>query len=295
LMKQIRDKFVSTSTYKGGSIKGSIDHSIRHPRRKNGDSFYKWMLVNWLNIYLSSPEWASVADEITPYPLFASASATDDNFSSHISKKMILNCFVEDYFASDFLLKKSIASPILSATHIALRNIIRSTVPILPKPTNAKEEKIISRFLKTIYRVEKIKNTSLRHESVVPLLELAVPKFENIPISEIINLKAKDKFSSLGKLIEDSELTSPAINDLDTAKIFIDQLWAMGKQLSPSIPEATIGVLSNLPVPFISVPLGILSSINEIKGLISFKKDYSWFIVLSQLRELSKNADKDKT
>ncbi len=218
---------------------------------------------------------------INYYSILSGSDIRQDFFT-----KSHLIIMVQEFFTAYFLSAKYGISPILTTSEIELRLVIESLPPIPMQPASLARPILFRKYCDLAMIQDMLDFKNAQHDEIQPIIELSVPRFSEIPLVEIAKLKKKDKFSSIAKLSEKMR-QNKKITDLDFSKIFVDELWEMGKTLSPSVKENIIGVLGELPLPIPINPISILSSANSIKNLVNFKKEYSWFIVLSQLKDLS--------
>ncbi len=230
-------------------------------------------------------------------------------------RNMDLNDFVDrhlmivmhqELFVCSFLAQKYSIAPILTMSDIELRLAISKLPPIpmnaddlfLNSSPNQNNESnrdtsplLVSKYFDqdTVQKMLNINKRRLKQKSPVKLLlEVAVPNFANIPLLEIVKLKAKDKLKSIARLVNDLKGENKDISSLEFSKRFIDHLMKVGRVLAPSAADVTVGLLGELPIPYVPLnPLSIISSINEVNQLIKFKKNFEWFIALADLQALS--------
>lgn len=215
-----------------------------------------------------------------------------DDTLDHISAETIAN----EFFTIRHLIKRTSIFPILTYTELDVMRELKHFPIILPEPQNEKERKwwngfarYMTRELKRNRQVASSLEQDTKHSVVETILDWSVPKFDDVPLREIVMFKKKDKTSSIAKLAEEIRETKK-VDNIDVAKIFVDRLWEMGKTLQPSIGENLIGVLGEIPLP-IPNPFGIVSAFKSALDLVKFKKEYSWFITLSEIQNKSKLND----
>jgi hypothetical protein len=195
-----------------------------------------------------------------------------------------------EFFTTQHLIKKTDIFPILTYEELEFRKIFKIYPIIIPQPRTEKEKELNDKFIRFIYKELKRENKATvqleqptKHSVVDTLMDLVVPKFEDVPLREIVLLRKKDKISSISKLAEEIRETK-FVTNLDISKIFVDKLWKMGRTLQPSIGENIIGVLGEIPLPVIN-PFGIVSTYSSLASLMKFNKYYAWFVALSDIEK----------
>lgn len=224
----------------------------------------------------------------------------DDVIDRHFS--YVLN---QEVFVSSILSKKFGFDVIQSLNDIELKMAILHMPPIpinmaqatekftglkinFDKKPNLLDKYVKSRTIQAMLRGQT--NNRRKIKDINLLLDLSVPNFSEVPISEIAKLKAKDRLKSIAGIANDIREKAKSTSSLDFAKIFADHLWKIGKTFSPSISDILIGVIGEIPLPVPINPIGILSSVNDIQQYVKFNKEYRWFITISQLRQLGEKS-----
>lgn len=197
-----------------------------------------------------------------------------------------LTIMMQEIFVTHYLSKKHNISPILTTSDLDLRLLLDSAFHSMEiVPDEMEKPYLYFDYFSDIRTLHNLVSERQEvHEKVDVIMNMVAPNFSLIPLKEIVHLKTKDKFESLQNLAKRLTNTK-SLSDEDIAKYFIDELWKMGKRLSPSISEIMVGILGEVPLPIPVNPIGILSSLHSIKGLLEFKKEYGWFIVLSKFRD----------
>lgn len=224
----------------------------------------------------------------------------DDVIDRHFS--YVLN---QEVFVSSILSKNFGFDVIQSLNDIELKMAILHMPPIpinmakaTEKYTGAKvnfdkKPNLLDKYVKSRTIQAMLRNQSSNRRKVKDIkliLDLSVPNFSEVPISEIARLKAKDKLKSIAEIAHDIREKAKSTSSLDFAKIFSDHLWKIGKTFSPSISDILVGVIGEIPLPLPVSPIGIISSLNDIQQYIKFKQEYQWFISISELRKHGEKA-----
>lgn len=228
----------------------------------------------------------------------------DFNWNAALDRQLMF-ILEQELFVSSFLAKKCNISPVLTLNDLEIRKALQrlplistdyetALNQLLPSDTKVrlrdKTPLLLEHFFdeETVQEIISFTPTN-KYDEVKVLLEFAVPEFSNIPIGEIAKLKKRKRLKSISKLAEEIRENYSHIKSTDYAKIFVDYLWELGRDLSPSISEIAVGLLSEVPIPIPINPIGILSSLNDINQYAQFRKKYSWFITLSALKDVSRS------
>lgn len=127
------------------------------------------------------------------------------------------------------------------------------------------------------------------------IINIEVPELQSLGYSEILWLKKKvvgiTNFPAwLHRKIKELDWDLPKISDKDLLSFISDQLWALVRMVKTD-PKLTIckGIIGNIPLPIPINPVGVVSTIVDIKKERELKKEFEGIFILAELKKYLKS------
>jgi hypothetical protein len=121
------------------------------------------------------------------------------------------------------------------------------------------------------------------------VMKIEVPCFDDIPVSEILKYKSKDKFRTVVDRIEKLRTSNGLATGDQIAEVFHDALYEAFDVLRPKTSNILVAIAGAAPVPIVN-PFSLWSIGQEVRENMAVRKRFDALLVLSDLRRMSKAA-----
>jgi hypothetical protein len=119
------------------------------------------------------------------------------------------------------------------------------------------------------------------------VIKLEVPCFDDIPVSEILKYKSKDKFRAVVNRIENLRTSNGLATGEQIAEVFHDALYEAFDILRPKTSSILVAIAGAAPVPLVN-PFSLWSIGQEVRENIAVRRRFDALLVLSDLRRMTK-------
>lgn len=119
------------------------------------------------------------------------------------------------------------------------------------------------------------------------VVRLEVPCFDDIPVSEILKYKHKDRFCVVVNRIQELRTSNGFTTAEQISEVIHDSLYEAFNALKPKASNLIVAIAGAAPVPIVN-PFSLWSIGQELRENSSVRRRFDMLFVLSDLRRMSK-------